>query len=698
MNKKSIQSKALAIATSVVLFPITGVVYAAELEEVIVTAQKREQRLVDVPMGVTALAGEALLAKGIDSVSDLTMSVPGMTIREDSAGSMALFLRGVGNMAGSSALVSMYLDETPISIDGARNLDIRALDIERVEVLKGPQGTLYGQGAVAGTVRYISKKPTHEKIEGHISTGVSSVASGDTAQKITAVYNAPIVDDVFTVRVAASLNRGGGWIDQPQAGIKDGNNQDVNHIRVKALWDVSDNFSLDATVAVHSLEARIPVSYEDENRNLPLGFRPETPLTPNNDKYKLYNLTAHYDFGFAELISSSSKIKLDQSYGGSYNAGSETAFANDASFGSSSRTSDSDLISQEIRLSSAGDGFMSWSLGVFYTDSETDFLSVGHQSYQGIVYPEYYVEEKSSETLSFFANTDFAITEKLTLGFGLRNFEDKQKYFDGQFHQSEKFTSTNERVFASYAMNEDWNVYMNYGTGFRSGGFNRGGSDLSYEPENLSNIEIGTKASLFDNSLSVEAAIYDSQYEDMLRRGLVVVNGFFVDVTSNIGQVDITGYELAANWQLSDSITLNFSGSWIDSEVAKLDLKQGEFSVSQVGDPADYVADYSYSIGLSKSFQWATDVSGNARLDYNYRDAVSVTDNFLYQTEFRTQYTDNIRLLNLRVSASFDNGIAAEFFVKNLNNENLLADPFDQYGNANRTKPRTIGLNVSYNF
>ena len=121
--------------------------------EVIVTAQKRSQRLIDVPMGITAVGGEELKKKGIESIQDLSFQVPGLTMREDGPGSYTVFIRGLANQSGSGALVSLYLDEAPLSLSGYDQLSPVALDLKRVEVLKGPQGTLYGQGSAGGTIR-----------------------------------------------------------------------------------------------------------------------------------------------------------------------------------------------------------------------------------------------------------------------------------------------------------------------------------------------------------------------------------------------------------------------------------------------------------------------------------------------------------------------------------------------------------------
>ena len=158
---------------------------------IVVTAQKREQRLIDVPMAVSVLGGEDLERRGIDNVQDLSFAVPGLTMREDGPGSYTIFLRGLANQSGSGALVSMYLDEAPLSLSGYDQLSPVPLDFARVEVLKGPQGTLYGQGSAGGTVRFVTNDPNTSQFEGKLEGEVYNVASGELGTKLSGVLNTP---------------------------------------------------------------------------------------------------------------------------------------------------------------------------------------------------------------------------------------------------------------------------------------------------------------------------------------------------------------------------------------------------------------------------------------------------------------------------------------------------------------------------
>lgn len=281
-----------------------------EVEEVIVTAQKRAERSMDVPMALTVLNSDDLEVRGVRSLQDLSIAVPGLAMRADGPGSLQVFMRGIGNLAGSEALTSVYMDETPTTLYLWRQLDVRSLDIDHVEVLKGPQGTLYGQGAASGTVRFITRKPVMNRFEGRTEAEISFIDQGDSNEKITAIVNAPLVDDKLAVRIAASSEWGGGWIDQPEAGIKDGNNQDVYNIRGKVLWKPTEAWDILATVVTYRLDSVLGLDHESADRTNNVGIDRARRIRPRIDSYELYNLTSTYDFGASSLTSATSYSTL----------------------------------------------------------------------------------------------------------------------------------------------------------------------------------------------------------------------------------------------------------------------------------------------------------------------------------------------------------------------------------------------------
>lgn len=671
----------------------------ARMETVVVTAQKREQRLLDVPMSVSAVGAAELEQKGIKSIADLSFSVPGMVLREDAPGTQQIFMRGLGNLAGDGALVSVYLDDAPVTLAGARQLDLRTMDIERVEVLKGPQGTLYGQGAVAGTVRFITKKPVLNEFSGSLEATGSWIDGGAFGEKETAIVNLPVVDDLLALRVAYTREHGGGWIDQPEAGIKDGNNQNLSSGRFEALLKPSDKLSIEGMMIIHRNDSDLGLNYEEKDRTISVGVDRARKLAPRHYEYELYNLTVNYDFGFADLISASSYLTNRQTYPASYISDVQTVYLRDYGTeyeGTDVRHEDSDQYSEELRLVSKGDGPWNWTIGAFYRNADLDFdadydtlVVATNTVYQNA----HYVADSNYQSYSLFFDTSYKFFDRLTVGLGVRSFQEHQDLYDGYSYQGETFESTDPRVYVSYEMNPNWNIYANASKGFRSGGFNRQGLP-PYDPETLINIEVGTKASLLDNTLDVELTAYRSYYKDMLRRGLVIVGTAFVDLTSNIGEVEITGEEASVTWRATDHLTLNMTGSYIDSEVTKVNAVK---SANEVGDPADYVPQYAYTLGAMYTFNWHSGMPGFVRADYSYRDEVHVTDRFLYLPQYATQSSDSIGLLDARIGATWKDW-HFEVFGTNLTNENKAVDPFGQFHQAMRTKPRTLGLTVGYDF
>ena len=211
-----------------------------QIDEIIVTAQKREQKLIDVPISISAISGEDLDNAGIQDITDLSYAVPSFSTVDIGPGNTVFTIRGVGNVRGNSPTIGVYLDEIPASMTPIQSLDLQVLDLKRAEVLKGPQGTLYGQGSMGGTIRYITNDPSFEGVEGSVTMAVSDTHKGGGNQKLTGVVNIPVIDDTLGFRVSATYKDDSGWIDQPLVGQEDINDNELSNIRIKGLWEASD--------------------------------------------------------------------------------------------------------------------------------------------------------------------------------------------------------------------------------------------------------------------------------------------------------------------------------------------------------------------------------------------------------------------------------------------------------------------------
>ncbi|WP_417451310.1 TonB-dependent receptor [Kordiimonas sp.] len=669
------------------------------LEEIVVTAQKREQRLIEVPMAITAISGTELEERGIDSIQDLSFAVPGLTMREDGPGSYQIFLRGIANAHGGGALTSVYQDEVPMVLTGYDVLPTRTLDLARIEVLKGPQGTLYGQGAVGGAIRYITNDPVLDAFEGNVSADLSTVDGGSMGAEFTGVVNVPIVEDKFALRLAGTVKTGGGWQDHPEAGIENGNDEELTNLRIKALWKPTEELSLLATFVSYRAEYELGQGYENPDRTIFVAIDPTQAQMPKIWDYELYNLTLKYDLGFAELTSSSSYVDQYHQYPFSYRGGEDTIYVGGYA-GNDDRYNPGKQFTQEVRVASSGDGPLQWTVGGFYRDMERSLTAYFEYDYFGfVVQDQEYYSGNTSKSFALFANASYSLTDRLEFGAGVRYFEDKATESNGfapnQVTEEGKFDTVNPRFHLSYAVSDDVNVYASVAKGFRSGGFNTGGNP-AYDPESLWSYELGLKGAVLDGALYFDVAGYYTKYDDMLRRGLVFlgVDLGLQSLVSNIGAAEVKGLEASLSWRATDALTFSATGTVMDAEVTEINA---EDTANVVGDPIDYVPDYSFTLGAVYDFEWSSDMPGYARIDYSYRDEMPYVDLTSFPAENTPQLSDKIGLLDARVGLTAG-AVSFELYAKNLTNENKYIDPYHGWNNANRTRPRTIGIKVGLDF
>ena len=698
---KSLERNTLALTAAVGLAAPWAPAGAAQesrlVEEIVVTAQKREQRLLDVPIAVAAFSGLELEERGIASIQDLALAVPGVTTREDGPGSYQVFMRGLANQYGPGALVGVYLDEAPMTVTGYDQLDVRVMDLERVEVLKGPQGTLYGQGSMAGAVRYITRDPVLDRLEGSLEGELTSVSHGDTGTALEGVLNLPVVQDVFALRLAAQWQDGGGWIDQPEAGIEDGNGPELTNLRLKALWEVTPAFTAEGMLIRHRMDTELGLGYEEPDRTNLVGIDRSRELLPKEYDYDLYNLDLSFDLGFAELLSATTYIDHEHQYPFSYIGGEDTIYGGGGFLeGVDDRWVEADQISQELRLTSLGGGPLTWTVGAFYRDSERALTAHYDTLFGGVVFPSaMYFSENTYEEYSIYADVAYQLTERLQVGVGARYFEDDQTNSDGTTEESDSFDSVDPRVYASFRVSDDVNVYASVSQGFRSGGFNLGELP-NYGPEELTTYELGVKSRLAGGALDAELAGYYSEYDGMIRRGLVFIEELaqFQSLLSNIGEVETQGVEAALTWRPVEGLSLSGTVSYIDSEIVKVDADD---ATNIEGDPVDYVPEWSYTLGARYDFAWSDRLPGYVRVDYSYRDEVSYVDRSSFPAENLPQYSDDLALLDARIGLTWDL-LSFELFGTNITDENDYIDPYHAWANANRTRPRVVGLNVRYAF
>ena len=216
--------RGVAAGLTAALIGISSELYAAEIEEVVVTARKKSETLQDAAISVSALGENALNEQDIDVLTDYVMYMPSITAGGRGPGQNEVYIRGVAVDAinitvaeaqGSSPNVALYLDEQPVTA-GGRNLDIYAADLARIEVLPGPQGTLYGSSSQAGTVRLITNKPAINETSFSFDTSASVTQHGEPSNSVEAVFNVPVIEDRLAIRGVMFNDYAGGYIDNVQ--------------------------------------------------------------------------------------------------------------------------------------------------------------------------------------------------------------------------------------------------------------------------------------------------------------------------------------------------------------------------------------------------------------------------------------------------------------------------------------------------
>lgn len=669
-----------------------------QIEEIVVTAQKREENVEDVPISIAVLSGEELENSGVKNISELTYYVPSLASVELGPGFQNITIRGVGNVRGNSSLIGLYLDEAAVAGSNEQQIDLPLYDLARVEVLRGPQGTLYGEGSMGGTIRYITNDPVLNSFGGNLEVTAFDTNKGGMSEAVKGVANIPLIEDKLGIRIAAIYEDTAGWIDQPTAGREDINNSDLKNIRVKTLWRPNDVFNVKATAIVHRNEGD-GYNYVNLGPNKDSNYLPAlnpTIVTPYSDDYEHYGLTLDYDLGFASLISATSYTDMEkftlEDYTLRFLPVGSPALGYHAHINQDIR-----FVTQELRLTSSDDKRLKWTVGAFYRDAKTSIVS--HENFAGA---EYIGEDSrdSSEALAFFGDAEYALTDRLTLGAGARYFKDRRSLDDhlvtAEFEET--FNAVSPRAFISLAATPNINAYASVSKGFRSGGFNRGaaillGASVGFDPEVLWTYELGTKMNFLDRRLRADLAFFQSDYDDYVSLGLVPGSSTLSTQTFNTGTVKIRGVEWQFLWNATDNLRLGFNGSLLDPEITKITALNPP---TIVGDKPDNTPSEEYSVFLDSSFKWSASVKGFVRVNYNMQGKMyfHVRDGGYVVP---VDSSDAVDFLDVHVGGQWDRW-TAELFANNVLDESGFVTAYTSFGAGVQARPRSIGVKIAVEF
>jgi iron complex outermembrane recepter protein len=510
------------------------------LAEVVVTAEKRDSTVQKTPISLTAISGDQLQAQGTSGVLGIIAEVPGISMRYQGPGQTELEIRGLASSGGASPTVGFYLDETPLSpaagaLVGKVVIDPDLFDLNRVEVLRGPQGTLYGSGSMGGTVRLITNQPNLQKTEANVEATFADTPAGGFNPGFNAMFNAPLVSDTLALRIVLTDKYTAGWInrevvpDFPQpvdpcgafgtVGCIRGtiNPSAVSQVIPKVNWErltagraallykPSEDLSINVSGMYQSIKLGGYNEYDQSaGADAELHYQPFDFAEPFNDTFRMVDATAKYNLGFADLTSATSYWRRSErqtqddsealeAYLG-YLFGSQVQVFVPIGF---TEEDDSNQLSEELRLSSSGNEALQWVGGIFYSKLESIFddtnanpaiayLSTGGAAANpaGIGYDAYNPYHLSQYAVFGEASYKFADVWKLTTGLRWYDFETQVSemqsgigtYTGNASSVTAAFKTTanglNPKINLSYEPTDELTVYGSASKGFRPGGVN----------------------------------------------------------------------------------------------------------------------------------------------------------------------------------------------------------------------------------
>lgn len=715
------------------------------LASVTVTAQRHEESAQDIGLAVTALSGEALQEKGVTNVNQLQNYVPNLDIAPQYGSGNPLFrIRGVGLKdygSNNTSTVGVYLDQValpyPIQTQG------QLFDLERVEVLRGPQGTLYGRNSTAGAINFITNKPTRE-----LHGGLTSNYGSYNASSVEGFISGP-VSDTLRARLAFITEQGGAWQDNRDTGQSLGD-KDTTSLRGQLDWDASDaiNFNLSVHGGKDQSDSRGSYLYQGLKPNATYGSRYSTIAPESNGKKTGWGLTP----GFANLTGLSVKDKPHRDNDNTGFALTGTFDLDDHLSITSITSSDHfrrreyidwdasvipqsdeyfdsqvEVFSQELRLASHDNERFNWQTGLYFAKDRLDEEFYSDFS-ANLGYGTYTSYQQRSQTWGLFAQGDYRLTDDLKLIVGLRQEQEKRELDDfstrrilvnngayslgaSTFPAADSdldSNSTSWKLGLEYQLTPSTLLYSTVSRGIKSGGFTAYNSSYveqiaPVKPEKLLAYEVGFKSDLSD-TLRLNAAAFYYDYRDQQYQSQVWISQQVGNVGRlvNIPKSKIYGYELELQWQPLAGLTI---GQYFGTKKGKYIDYQGLNSTATraVGFAYPVYTDFSGSsltnfpeTSYGGQVEYAWEIPGfvlSAQSDYSYHDSIAGSNG----TTTEAYWLANARLGLTPVNGNWSVALWAR---------NLFDKKYDLYhgsflSNAQMATPgdpRTVGVQASYKF
>lgn len=687
----------------------------AQLEEVVVTAQKRAESAQDVPIAITAVSEMGLERAGITGSDELSAVVPNLQYSRQLA-SATPFIRGVGtknSSAGDESSVSTYVDGVYYSSMVASVMEFN--NVERVEVLRGPQGTLFGRNATGGLIHVITKDPAFETA-GKVSAGLANYGTWRGGLYATTG---------LTERVAADVSmlykkRDEGYGDNIFSGQERPGEEDRS-LRSKLLFDMNEKTSIIVSALYASRESDIGIARQPAEGTTATGggtFTGDfqdinsdwTPRVEATQRAYTFELT--HQFEGVELIATSaysdasSFVLLDQDSGPSHVVNFVV-------------NEESEQYTQEFQFNSTGGGPLQWTTGLFYMSS----LAQNDPTQTTSANPAFNINmdtEQDTESYAVYgqASYDFTAATKLTLG---ARWTRDERDFSGRttsiitgapinpaapvLNESESWEEPTWRVALDHQLSDEILLFASHNRGFKSGVYNTltvfGAPPEPVDPEILDAYEVGFKGDFLDNRLRINTSAFFYQFEN-LQMQQVLGGAIFL---FNVGDSEMKGLEVESTYFVTDSLDVNMSVAYLDTEYTE--FENGPVIAPNPTGPGNVVTTNSDLSGneMTRAPEYTANLSANYRHDtsmgeVNYNIAYYYNDGFFWEPDNRTEQ-DSYDVLNAEVAlTSKDEKWRFRLFGRNLlDSEYSYYSQQSSFGDfVSAAPPLTYGVSVEYSF
>ncbi|MDB5705294.1 MAG: hypothetical protein JWN66_2410 [Sphingomonas bacterium] len=698
---------------------------AAVPEDIVVTAQKREQNLQDVPVSISVVSGESLVQSGSSQLTDFAAYVPGLTVTSSGTpGQSTVALRGVTPL-NTSASVGIYIDDAPVGSSTAYNrsadfaLDLLPYDIQRIEVLRGPQGTLYGASSIGGLVKYVTVAPNLSEFSGRAGGELFSIDhAGRVGYAGQAIVNVPLVSGSLAATGSLSYRNTPGWIDNAATGRRDQNGYDQLGGRVSLLWQPSEAFSARLSAIWQTVDAGDRSAISETAAGVRVGngrSNDNVVREPFSNDFQYYAGTLDYDFGVARLSSTTTYSKtttdalidLSRTFGVYGGAGGRAPFDSRLTL---------DKYTEEVRLTSPTGGMFEWMIGGFYTSEDA-----GHNQLVSVLTasgapaaglnPFYSVQIPSTyKEYAGFANATLSFGERFDLTAGLRWAHNDQTNATvvsgaalggavlnaGGTSSDDVFTYS---VSPQFHLSKNAMLYARVASGYRPGGPNVVVPGVvfpaSFDPDRLTNYELGFKANL--SGVTIDLAAFRMDWNKI--QVAVAIPGTVFAGIGNGATARSQGVEASLLFKPAPGLSLGLNGAYTDAKLTAAAPNIGGLD----GDRLPYIPRFSGSATADYRFDLASNatlrIGGGLRYSGSRRSAVTSNPDGKALPDYAA--------LDLNAALTFAQRYTVRLYARNVFDSDAPITRGNDPQDAGATspmidvvtlQPRTIGLAVDIAF